>query len=135
MKILEKVKEWTRAMGSGPACDFCGRYETGKLGNVLFQFGDVLICRDCLRQPMGMLGLDMLYWDDHPEEVPPCRHCGKIVSSCQLNPLHNWYFCDECTRDFDVTLQWNRVHRRMMERRLAAHRLELKRFRQGAGTP
>jgi hypothetical protein len=84
---------------------------------------------------MGLVALDMLYWVDHPEEVPPCKHCGKVVSLMELNPLHGWYFCNECACDFDVTRYWNRVHRRRMERRWAAHALEVKGRRLWAWTP
>lgn len=135
MKILERAKEWARAMGSGPACYFCGRSETGKLGNVVCWFGDVLMCRRCLDEPMSLVALDMLYWAEHPEEVPPCRQCGRLVAYYQLAPLHGWYLCEGCASDGDVVLYWNRIHRRMAERRLAAHRLGDKKLERGERTP
>jgi hypothetical protein len=135
MRILERAKEWARAKWSGPTCYFCGQHETGKLGSALCQFEDVLMCRRCLSGPMSLVALDMLYWAKHPDEAPPCRHCGRVVAYQELWPLHDWYFCAECAFDGDVVLYWNRVHRRMMERRWAAHRLEVKKLGLGVWTP
>jgi len=135
MEILERAKEWARALAPGRRCHFCGQHETGKLGSVVCRFGKVLMCRSCLSQPMALVALDMLYWAEHPEEVPPCRQCGRAVVRRELAPLHGWYFCTECAVDGDVVLYWDRVHRRMTERRLAAHRLGNKKLERGERTP
>jgi len=135
MKILDRWKGWFRSRGLGLACDFCREPETGKLANTLFEFEDVLICRHCMSQPMCLMAMDMFYWAEHPEEVPPCRHCGMVVSYYELEPLFGWYLCGACSLDDEVILYWKRVYRRLMERRSAAIRLELKKLGLGAGTP
>jgi hypothetical protein len=125
VKILNRVVEWMHSKWSGPTCYFCGARESEESPNFTCAYEDVLVCRRCLSQPMALYALDMLYWAEHPETVPPCRHCGKVVPREQLSPnvLPDWYFCHACDSNDDVILYWKRIRRRMMERRLAANGL------------
>jgi hypothetical protein len=119
VKILERAKEWVRSRWPGPACYFCDAKESEESKLVLFHYDDLLICPDCLRNPTTFWALDCMYWDEHPEETPPCQHCRKVVTTDQLAQAvrTDWYFCVDCMCESDVMLYWNRIHRRILERR------------------
>ncbi len=118
MRIKEWVKEWVKSWQPGSVCSFCARGSKDS-DLALFQQEDLLICADCLRSPMTFWALDSMYWEDRPEEIPPCQHCHKVVPPDQLEPAVtlSWYFCLECVMDRDVILYWKRINRRLWKRR------------------
>ena len=70
---------------------------------------------------MASYALDQLWWDRVPEDVPPCRHCGKYVSPKELVPAVkvnwlNWYFCTACASDAEILRNWERIRNDMTER-------------------
>jgi hypothetical protein len=119
MKIMEWVKEWVRSWPPRPACYFCAAKESDELRLVLCQYDDLLVCSNCLHCSTTFWALDSIYWDKHPEEIPPCKHCRKVVPPDQLvqDVRPDWYFCMGCAYDSDVILYWKRIYRRMWERR------------------
>jgi hypothetical protein len=119
MKILELAREWVHSWLPGPACDFCDRWASEESKLTLFHHDDLLICTECFCRPSTIWALDIMYWDEHPEAIPPCHHCRKLVPPEQLvqDVRMDWYFCYGCAYDSNVILYWKRIYRRMWERR------------------
>jgi hypothetical protein len=115
VKILERAIGWMRSLGAGGICYFCGVHEREILPELLHEDGDVLICTRCLHQPMAIYALDLRYWMKHPEQVPPCKHCGKVVPMESLEPAvcQDWYFCTACVSNPKI-LRWYRQLRGSM---------------------
>lgn len=119
MKILDTVKEWIHPRQPGPTCFACGVTEVEDPRTCLRQFEDVLACHVCLCEPMTFHALNRKYWQEHPETVPPCLNCGKVVPPDQLHLVGdgNWYFCTRCAIDGNVVLHWARLLTMFGERR------------------
>jgi len=136
MKMLEWAREWIRSKPSGPTC--VPDAEDGS-GLRLLMIEDVVeFWRRC-DQPIGDPVMDLLYWQDHPDEVPPCKHCGSVVCAPDLQPIKDvrpdWYFCDYCAADRNAYFFWSRIERKLKERSLAADRLGKKRLERDTRTP
>ena len=119
MKILDWIKVWLGSWGPGPACYFCGAHESDDSKPDLYRIEHVSICRTCLLQPMGFMALESLHWQNVPWTVPGCMNCLMSVPQEQLEPAvrRGWYFCGQCASDREVRRYWERVSRKMWERR------------------
>jgi len=119
MKILEWVKDWIESRPSVRICHFCHARESEDSKLALFHRKDLLVCIDCLRLPNSFWALDSMLWDEYPDEIPACKHCHKVVPPDQLEPAVTleWYFCQGCASSREIFLYWNRINRRLFERR------------------
>jgi len=118
MKILEWIKEWMESRPS-KICYFCHARESEDSRLALFHCRDLLVCSDCIRLPHCCWALDSMLWDEYPEEIPACKHCHKVVPPDQLEPVVTleWYFCAGCATNSDIIRYWERINRRLRQRR------------------
>jgi len=117
MKTLDRMMRWIR-MRTKTLCHFCGEEVREIDRYVLFeQIMGVAVCGRCFDQPMARYALDRIWWSKIPEDVPPCRHCGKGVAPEDLVPevRENWYFCTACASDSAILRQWEHISNDMEE--------------------
>jgi hypothetical protein len=124
VKIVDRAIGWARSRLAGRICYFCGVYESYDSNTQMSGYEEVLVCHRCLHQPMGYCLLDQMYWEEHPEKKPLCKHCRRDVYASCLWPMpsvrDDWYFCTDCVEDQDVNRYWRRIQRRLWERRQEA---------------
>jgi hypothetical protein len=119
MKIMEGIKEWMLSNRSGHDCFFCGTRQSEDANTVLYDYKDVLVCRRCLCVTKTSSDLAQTYWAHFPEKMPACMNCRQLPPEGDLwvaiGP--EWHFCTDCLDHDDVKAHWQRVCRKLYERR------------------
>lgn len=109
---MVKIMGWEiRRIRPERSCWCCGKFECELMPTVLHTYRDEDVCHDCWLNPSNFDRLDARYWREHPDLVPPCIHCGKVVPQELLRSAVciDWYFCAECRSDQEVLRHFDKL--------------------------
>ena len=89
-------------------CHVCGF-------RIMREYRGVEVCTGCERKPEVFRCLDLEYWREHPDRVPPCKHCGKAVPPEQLEHVlcDDWYLCPACASNREVLRYYDELRLEM----------------------